>query len=105
MFGAELANTVPAVPSAHCVGTAPAFVMYADQSGVGAAMPTQVNCCTALARPVLSIAVPMSVAFGVLWKMPTPPRTTARGPRTAPSKPPIRAAVPYVHENPTRGLR
>jgi hypothetical protein len=53
-----------------------------------------VTCCTALASPVLSIAVPIELAFGVLWKTPMPPRTTARGPRTAPSKPAICGAVP-----------
>ena len=34
-----------------------------------------------------------------------PPRTTARGLRTAPSNAAICGAVPYVHEKPMRGLR
>ena len=63
--------------------------MYAAQSGDGAAAPTHANCCTPLGRPVLSIAEPIAAAFGVLWNMPMPPRTTARGPRNAPSKPAI----------------
>jgi hypothetical protein len=40
----------------------------------------------------------------MFWNMPTPPRTTARGPRKAPSKAPICGPVPYCHEKPTRGL-
>ncbi len=39
--------------------------------------------------PVLSSAVPVRRVCGVFWKTPIPPRTTARGPRTAPSKPGI----------------
>ena len=79
--------------------------MYAAQSGVGAAEPTQTSCCVPVERPVLSIAVPIVVAFGVLWKTPMPPRSTARGPRMPPSKPATCWLVPYVHEKPMRGLR
>ena len=50
-------------------------------------------------------AVPIACAFGVLWKMPMPPRTTARGPRTAPSNAATWLAVPSVYENPMRGLK
>src|SRR5512133_2644054 len=78
---------------------------YAAQSGLGAAVPTHANCCTALGKPVLSIALPIAATFGVLWNMPMPPRTVALGPRNAPSNPPICAPDPYVHENPRRGLR
>jgi hypothetical protein len=80
------------------------FVAYRSQSGIGAAVPTQVICCTALGKPVFSTAEPMSVVAGVFWKRPIPPRTTARGPRTAPANPAICAAVPSVHEKPMRGL-
>jgi hypothetical protein len=52
----------------------------------------------------LATALPIRFAFGVLWNTPMPPRTTARGFRTAPSNAEICAAVPYVHENPMRGL-
>ena len=93
-FGAALANTPPVVPSAHRVGMDAGSCAYADQSGMGTAAPTQVTCCTALASPVLSIALPIELALGVLWNTPTPPRTTARGPRRAPSKPAICGAVP-----------
>src|SRR6266576_269768 len=61
------------------------LLAYALQSGIGTALPTQLSCCTAVARPVLSTAFPTRFAFGVLWKTPMPPRTTARGLRTAPS--------------------
>ena len=77
---------------------------YADQLGVGTAEPTHVSCWMALVRPVLSMADPMSVACGMFWNMPMPPRTTARGPRNAPSKPPICGAVPYCQEKPARTL-
>src|SRR4051812_4504181 len=103
-FGTLLANTVPSEPSAHCDGTAPGSLEYAPQSGIGTALPTQLNCCTAVARPVLDTALPTRFAFGVLWKTPMPPRTTARGLRTAPSNAAICGAVPYVHEKPMRGL-
>ena len=66
--------------------------------------PTQVSCCTPFASPVLVMACAMSCDPGVFWKMPMPPRTTARGTRAAPSNAPICGAVPYVQENPTRGL-
>jgi hypothetical protein len=93
-FGAALEKTVPDVPSAQRVGIEPSLAAYEAQSGVGAAMPTQAICCTALGKPVLSSAEPMDCAVGVLWNMPMPPRTTARGPRTAPWNAAICAAVP-----------
>src|SRR5215510_183877 len=71
-FGAPLANGVLAAPFKHSVGMAPMFPRYVVQSGVGAAAPTHINCCTPLGKPVLSSAVPMVCAVGVLWKMPTP---------------------------------
>src|SRR5215510_10250824 len=104
-LGAPLANGVLAAPFKHSVGMAPMFPRYVVQSGVGAAAPTHMSCCTPLGNPVLSRDAPIVCAVGVLWKMPTPPRTTARGPRTAPSNAPTWLAVPYVHENPIRGLR
>src|SRR5258705_6529512 len=104
-LGTLLAKTVPMVPSATCAGTTPGSLAYALQSGIGTALPTQLNCCTAVARPVLDTAFPTRFAFGVLWKTPMPPRTTARGLRTAPSNAAICAAVPYVQEKPMRGLR
>src|SRR5262249_26162841 len=103
-LGAVLANTVPDVPSAQLVGIVDRSLAYDVQFGSGVAGPTQLSCCTALARPVLSIACPSSVVAGTFWKRPTPPRTTARGMRAAPSKLAICGAVPYVHEKPTRGL-
>ena len=48
----------------------------------------------ALGNPVFSSAEPTIPMLGVLWKSPTPPRTIARGPLSAPSKPAICAAVP-----------
>src|SRR5215510_11009514 len=104
-FGAPLANGVPAAPFAHCVGMEWTLARYVVQAGVGAAAPTHMSCCTPLGNPVLSSAEPIDCALGVLWKMPTPPRMTARGPRTAPSNAPTWPAVPYVQENPIRGLR
>ncbi len=92
-LGTALEKTVPLVPSAQVEGTRDGSVKAA-QSAIGVAGPTQISCCTAPGRPVLSIAPPMSVACGVFWKTPMPPRTTARGPRNAPSKAPICAAVP-----------
>jgi hypothetical protein len=53
---------------------------------------------------VLSIADPMVLAFGVCWKMPMPPRITARGPRNAPWNALTWLSEPYVHEKPMRGL-
>src|SRR5437763_36209 len=103
-LGTLLANTLPSDPSAHCDGTAPGSFAYALQSGIGTALPTQLNCCTAVARPVLEMALPTRFDVGVLWKTPMPPRTTARGLRTAPSNAAICGAVPYVHEKPMRGL-
>src|SRR5580704_3033390 len=102
--GAELANTVPLVPSAHVVGIDAGFSAYAFQSGTGVAAPTHVICCNPLGNPVLSIAEPMLCAESVFSNSPTPPRTTARGPRTMPSNAASCGASPYVHENPTRGL-
>src|SRR5476649_1154810 len=78
--------------------------MYDVQSGIGVAAPTHESCCTALGNPVLSMAEAMRLALGVFWKTPMPPRTTARGPRIIPSNIVICGAVPYVYENPTRGL-
>src|SRR5881394_4627743 len=103
-LGALLAKTVPLVPSAQVVGIVDRSLVYCGQFGTGVAGPTQLSCCTAFGRPVLSSAWPRSVVAGVFWKRPTPPRTTARGMRAAPSKLAICGAVPYVHEKPARGL-
>src|SRR3954454_19214453 len=104
-LGTLLANTLPSEPSAHCDGMALGSLAYALQSGIGTALPTQLSCCTAVARPVLDTAFETRFAFGVLWKTPIPPRTTARGLRTAPSNAAICGAVPYAQEKPMRGLR
>src|SRR5258705_3863955 len=93
-LGASLAKTLPVLPSAHRDGIVDGSAAYADQSGVGTAAPTQVSCCSAPASPALSIAVPMEVAAGRPWKTPMPPRTTARRPRMAPSKPAMVGAGP-----------
>src|SRR5688500_3109257 len=97
-----LANGVE--PPTHVVGIVAGSLAYAVQSGTGVAVPTQVICCTALGRPVLSSADPTRLVPGIFWKRPTPPRTTALGPRTAPRNDAICGALPYDHENPTRGL-
>jgi len=57
------------------------------------------------ASPVLSIEEPIRFVDGVFWNMPMPPRSTALGTLAAPANPAICEALPYVHENPTRGLR
>src|SRR3954465_12127112 len=80
-------------------------VAYCAHCGVGAAAPTQFTCCTAFASPVLSIEEPITDACGVFWNTPIPPRTTARGPRTAPSNAATCGASPIVFENPRRGLK
>ena len=64
-FGALLENTVPEVPSAQWSGTLDAFV-YAAQSGIGAAGPTQTICCAPEARPVLSSTLPICPTEGAL---------------------------------------
>ena len=64
-LGAELAKTLPVVPSAQVVGTADKLLTYALQSGTGVAKPTQLSCCTALGSPVLSSAWPSIVVAGV----------------------------------------
>ena len=57
-LGAELANTVPVVPSAQRSGMADRLVLYALQSGLGTASPEHTSCCTPDANPVLSSALP-----------------------------------------------
>ena len=81
-------------PLAQLVGIVVGSAAYAAQSGVGAAGPTQVSCCTPFASPVLVMACAMSCDPGVFWKMPMPARTTARGMRAAPVNAPIWLAVP-----------
>src|SRR5258705_8918378 len=81
-FGTTFANGVFAPPT-HCVGMSDGSETYAFQFGTGVAVPTQVTCCTALGSPVLSSAEPISPVPGTFCNTPTPPRTTARGPRTA----------------------
>ena len=56
-------------------------------------------------NPVDATAALISCDGAMFWNTPTPPRTTARGPRTAPSKAATWGASPYVHEKPSRGLR
>src|SRR5690348_6585938 len=103
-LGALLENTLPVVPSAQVEGMLDGSSAQAVQSGTGVAAPMHASCCTAPARPVLVIAALSSDAGEMLWKTPTPPRTTARGTRAAPSKALISGALPYVHEKPRRGL-
>src|SRR5690348_8602778 len=56
-FGALFAKTLPVVPSAQVVGIVDGSP-YAPQFGMGVAGPTQLSCCTAVGRPVLSSACP-----------------------------------------------
>src|SRR5688572_6557423 len=102
-FGAEFENTVPAVLSAQRSGMAAGLFAKSVQSGTGAAGPTHMSCCVPLASPVLSMADP-TWPPALLVNTPTPPRTTARGPRNAPMKAAMSCDWPSVHENPTRGL-
>src|SRR5688572_27103389 len=78
-FGAALANGLdPDPPPTHVVGIDDGSVAYALQSGTGVAFPTHVTCWTALGSPVLSSAEPTVLVPGRFWKIPMPPRTTAR---------------------------
>ena len=101
-----LANTVPVVPSAHCVGIAPRLAAYAAQFGVGAATPTQASCCTALGKPgVVERRADRLRVRRALEDADAAAHHRARAARTAPWNAAICGAVPYVHEKPTRGLR
>src|SRR4051812_32591326 len=103
-FGAELAKSVPCVPSAHVLGIDERFVAYDAQSGIGTAGPTQLIVWTPVGSPVLSIAVPSRPELALFANTPTPPRHTARGARNAPVNAAISFDWPSVFENPMRGL-
>src|SRR5205814_3602141 len=101
-FGTVLEKFV--TPPAHVVGIIVVLWRYSSQSATGTALPIQLNCCAADARPVWSTALAISCEFGRFWNCPMPPLICPRDPRCAPSKPPICGFVPYVQLNPSRGL-
>src|ERR1043166_2496844 len=82
--GAELENTVPALPSAHALGIVLRSRSKMLQFGTGAAGPTHAIVCVELGRPVWLTCSEMSVAAPTFWKMPATPWMTASGARAAP---------------------
>src|SRR5689334_18554978 len=79
------------VPPEHAVGIADGSIAYADQLGVGTAVPTHDNRVSDPGSPVETDGSASSVASTMFLNSPTPPRKIL--------------PVPFCHVNPSRGLR